>query len=338
MTVTQGSKWAICMTVREPAVLVLANVVWHLETGASEVWVFLDEPDDPVGDLIAGMERVIVVRCDADWWAQHGERPAMQTGRQRINATEAYRRTKADWMIHLDADELLWQHRPLADELKHLDAIDGYLTFRVYERAYALGQPAPGIFDGVLRRAMGRGPAVSNIVWGDLNGVSHEGLLAHNMGKPCMPVGRDVQLAVHRAEPLEGKAKLPHAHVAGTWLVHYDGLTPLHWMLKLLRYAGLPQQQRKKIFGDKRRAQLEAVLTTYKTATGLRSYHDQLRGFTPERLRALTEMGYVEERAFDPQAVIDRAMPGLDLSVAAFDADLRARNADLFEKFKRKLG
>ncbi|WP_224825380.1 glycosyltransferase family 2 protein [Cognatishimia sp. MH4019] len=338
MTTASGGEWAICMTVREPAVLVLANVLWHLETGASEVWVFLDDPDDPVGALIEGMDRVIVTRCDVDWWAARGDRPVPQTGRQRINATEAYRRTSARWMIHLDADELLWQHRSLADELKHLGQIDGYLKFRVYERAYALGQPAPGIFDGVLRRAMGRGPAVSGAVWGDLNAVSHEGLLAHNLGKPCVPVGRETQLSVHRAEPLEGTAKLPSAHVAGTWLVHYDGLTPLHWMLKLLRYAELPKHQQQKILGDKRRAQLEAVLTTYKTATGLRSYHDQLRGFTPERLQALTEMGYVEDRPFNPQAVIDAAMPGLDLSVAAFDADLRARNADLIARFKRKLG
>ena len=326
------------MTVREPAVLVLANVVWHLETGASEVWVFLDDPDDPVGDLIAEMDRVLVVRCDAEWWAQHGARPVMQTGRQRVNATHAYGQTNADWMIHVDADELLWQHKPLGDELQHLSAIDGYLTFRMYERAYALGQPAPGIFDGVLRRAMGRGPAVSDVVWGDLNVVSHEGLLAHNMGKPCVPVGRELQLSVHRAEPLEGKAQLPHAHVAGSWLVHYDGLTPLHWMVKMLRYAELPKHRQSKLLGDKRRAQLAAVEVTYKTAEGLRSYHDQLRGFTPERLQALTEMGYVDERAFDPAAVIEAAMPGLDLSVEAFDADLRARNGDLIARHKRKLG
>lgn len=337
MTTPTGGTWAICMTVHEPAVLVLANLIWHLETGASEAWVFLDDPDDPVADVIEGMDRVHVIRCDAAWWAEQGGRPTVQTGRQRINATAAYRRSKTDWMIHLDADELLWQHKSLSAELQHLGGIDGYLTLRVYERAYASNHRVAGIFDGVLRRALGRGPAVSNVVWGDLNAVSHEGLLAHNLGKPCVPAGRDFEVAVHRAEPVEGQAKLPSAHVAGTWLVHYDGLTPLHWILKLLRYSQLPKHRQNRLFGVKRRAQLEAVADTYKTAAGVRTYHDKLRVLSPDRLKALTEMGYVDDRLFDPAAVIEKALPGIDLSVEGFDADLRARHPDLFERFKRKL-
>ena len=47
-------RWGIVMTVREPAQLVLANVHYHLGQGAAEIHVFLDDPVDPVGELLAG--------------------------------------------------------------------------------------------------------------------------------------------------------------------------------------------------------------------------------------------------------------------------------------------
>lgn len=111
------------MTVDEPAALVMANVAWHLGTGAASVHVYLDRPDDPVEHPLSQVPGVVVTRCTKAHWARLAPdgRPLLQMRRQSLNANHArdrmVKRRSADWIVHLDADEFLRQSAPLAREL-----------------------------------------------------------------------------------------------------------------------------------------------------------------------------------------------------------------------------
>lgn len=80
----------------------------HLTLGAREIFLFLDDP----GQVIAGDwqddPRLRITRTDDVYWAaQAGARPDSARMRQSVNATRAYRETRADWLAHIDIDEFL---------------------------------------------------------------------------------------------------------------------------------------------------------------------------------------------------------------------------------------
>lgn len=74
-------RWGIVMTVKEPQALVLTNVLWHLRTGASVVFVFVDDPRDPVVDALRAVPQCRVQICGDAYWRKRRPtkgRPHMQ--------------------------------------------------------------------------------------------------------------------------------------------------------------------------------------------------------------------------------------------------------------------
>ena len=60
--------WAVVSTMDEPAPLVAAFAAHYLSIGASEVHIFLDQPDPEAEALLAGLPRVYLTVCDAAYW------------------------------------------------------------------------------------------------------------------------------------------------------------------------------------------------------------------------------------------------------------------------------
>jgi len=106
-------QWAVVATIAEPAPLTLAFVAHHLRLGASEVHIYLDEPKDPVGEILETVAGVRVVRCHRDHWRRLGvRRPKRQNNRQSFNATDARSVSGVPFLLSCDADEFL---HPKAD-------------------------------------------------------------------------------------------------------------------------------------------------------------------------------------------------------------------------------
>lgn len=80
--------------------------------GVDHQIVFLDAPradgQREIGDFLAAEPRVSVVRTGRGWW--RGDRPHRLNARQRINANLAAHAlvdvAGADWLFHLDGDEV----------------------------------------------------------------------------------------------------------------------------------------------------------------------------------------------------------------------------------------
>lgn len=143
--------WGVAMLAREPAALVLTNIAWHLEAGAREFHLFLDNPEDPVHAAAAAIPGVHVTRCDAEFWARAGRRRSVWNNHRQTAAVDmAYRNSGVDWLLHLDADEFVWQRRPLAQELARLAPQADALVLPVRERAYTRPDPQD-LFEGIFR-------------------------------------------------------------------------------------------------------------------------------------------------------------------------------------------
>lgn len=314
-----GSRWAVVATVDEPPVLVQCFAAWHLALGAAQVFLYFDRPDDPAADLLAQMAGVSVLRCDARYWA--GARPARHQIRQTRNANHAYARCTADWLLHCDADEFLWPDGDVAAALALCGADCDAASVPVAERVYH--GTGGDIFAGVFRRPFAGPPARGAALFGADYALTGRGLTGHAHGKAFARARRDLVLSIHRPRPRAGLQVQP---IAGVALLHFDGLTPLQWVLKLWRKAA--DHARGGIApSPHRQAQLDALAADHGVGWAL---HDRLKRADPALLAALRRRDLLLAPPFAPAAVLPQPP---DLSPQAYDRTLRARYGADFPAF-----
>ena len=107
--------WGIVATVREAPDVIEKFVAHHLIIGANEITLYFDDPNDPALSRVAHLDRVTAIACDTEHWSF--QRPAAHQRRQKHNANEAYRSARTDWIIHIDADELISSKQPVGEIL-----------------------------------------------------------------------------------------------------------------------------------------------------------------------------------------------------------------------------
>lgn len=319
------SSWAVVATVDEPPALVQAFVAWHLSLGASQVIVYFDRPDDPVADLIAHLPQVTVVRCDDAHWARLGKRrPDKHQIRQVRNATDAYRGVQSEWLLHCDADEFLLPARPIAACLADVYPWIDCAVVPVLERVHLAGEVPADMFGGVFRRPFA-GDAGGH-VFGPAYDLTLRGMTGHAIGKAFTRVGRALEVSVHRARAAAGE--VPTEPLPGVELLHFDGLTPLHWVYKLLRKADAFAHKGGMVPSPHRQRQIDAVLADPGGAFVL---HDRLKVVAAQDV---VRQGLLTDPDFELAAVIARIFGAdVDLSGAGFDAWLRTQKAPVFDAF-----
>ncbi|MBV2360233.1 glycosyltransferase family 2 protein [Thalassococcus sp. CAU 1522] len=325
--------WAIVMTAREPAALVVANARWHLATGASEAHVYLDRADDPAAAMLAALPGCRVTVCDdAHWSAMRGRkgRPDSQMRRQSLNANHAQARSDAGWMLHLDADEFLWQDRPLADELALVSELGAELRFPVLERTMRHGETQNTLFAGRFRRVSPSAAGINRVIYGDKARFLRDGMFSHGSGKCAVPVRHGFHHYVHESViDVDGKrVRPPSFRSTAARLLHFDGLTPLHWLVKILRYRRNPPDVQRQILPDHRFAQIDWALDRIADLPSALAAHAALLWMTEAEETRLRGFGLIDDRAFDPAPMLGDLAPAL--APAAFDAALRAMEPELF--------
>ena len=316
--------WDVVATIDEPPALALAFAAWHLEQGAGTLHLYLDNPDDPVGALLDGTPRIRVTRCGEDHWK--GRRPSLHQMRQRRNATRAAKESGADWLFHIDADEFLRSQTSVADTLP----TDGTPLLRVpvAERIYRPKARRRTIFAGDFRRPSRLNRSDGMLRFGPAYGLTRRGLSGHAFGKVAARPAAVGTFSLHRAWG-EVEGDLPEARAAGLELLHFDGLTPLHWVQKLLRKTVPPEDGIHPVSAHQKEI-LEMLLEAPREAAGL---HDVFKAPAADLREELAESGLILAEPFDPRPAIRRHFPGVavDLSPAAFDRWLWGRHGRLLD-------
>ncbi len=227
--------WATVTTLREPAERVRRFVAQHVYLGASEIWLYFDDPEDPAIALVEAVPQVRVVRCTEAHKALHSNAAGTHEGRQKANANDAYGKTGADWIIHLDADEMVDASRPVAALLA--EAAGDVLRLAPfeamhYDKAAVNGRPAH-YFRGALPGTP-QGQAAAERAYGRFAGTLAGGLLSHTAGKFFVRTGlKDAQLSIHA--PFVAGKRAPGAEAQGARLLHFHGGDYDDWRAHLER-------------------------------------------------------------------------------------------------------
>ncbi|MEM6729578.1 MAG: glycosyltransferase family 2 protein [Pseudomonadota bacterium] len=322
--------WGTVTLADEPRELLLAFAAYHLRRGASAVYIYLDRPDRALAAELSTLPDVYVTQCDEPFWYVHGGRPPIQTRRQDIVANLAYQAAQVDWLAHIDADEFVHGEGPFDLLLNAVPADISCLRLPVRERAWPAGLEPETIFDGVFRAPIPGKLGLDRHVLRHLSRFTQRGLTGHTRGKTVARVGARLELSIHspkHADDLDFWESTTHD------LLHFDGLTPFHWLLKRLRYAALPHADQK-LHTDHYRWNQINKLREFPTVWEARRFQRRLTTLGTAAEAQARALGFVGDApGFDPAGDLARLMPEVaaDFTVEHFDACLKARDADLVE-------
>ena len=328
--------WGVVATVDEPGALVLAYAGWHRAIGAREVHIYLDNPDAATEAALRALDArvggVFVTSCDAAYWAasRSRKRRARTTHRQAVNADHAYARTAADWLLHSDADEFVRDGAALTATLAALPAETLVLRMQTAERVHLPDEPGAHVFEGAFRRRTAAFGRLGPRLFGRWSKMLSYGLTGHAVGKSLVRRGLEIRNSIHFPQDAQGRQLKPEKAVKGL-LLHFDGLTRLHYLLKLAHRMDMRHYQpgRRNPDGTARSEQADFVRRKIDNRESLVHFTDKVTALDAGQVGVLDGLGVLDFTPFDPRAALTGLGLDLDLSPQAFDAELRRRKAEL---------
>lgn len=311
--------WSVVSTVHEPLSLVLAFACHHLSLGAKTVHLFFDDPNDPAVEVMATIPGINVTRCDTAHWQAlgHETRPAWQTRRQMLNANLVAQEQRTDWLLHADADEFLWAPSGIERDLARAD---GWLHIPNLERVWTASEA--GIFDGVFRAPGLPNPTVEQI-YGPAHTYLQNGLSGHTSGKAMARLADRKFIAIHAVkDKFRGEVSLGRT-TANACILHFDGMTARHWLLKSLRYAAQGKALLQSLH-NRRRAGIERVMDAPDPLTEGLALHNEIFHLSDKQREMLDAQGALLTCQLDLGASVAAHAPGrtTDFSAERFDAYL----------------
>lgn len=323
--------WAVVATVDEPAPLIIAFVAHTLSLGPKALHLFLDRPNPEAEAALRGLPNLHLVVCDAGHWAnlRDGKRPVLHVWRQRWNTEQVFKTTDADWLVSIDCDEFL-RGDLVRDLAAQPEAID-FLRIPVVERVLPPDLVQTWLFEGIFRRPTPHFAKFGSEIYGKDARYYKDGLTGHSVGKSALRVGRNLAISIHgplQTLPDRTDYKVRKGKTAHIELLHFDGITPLHFALKLLRRVAEPPSSSALRHGAPRIAQFQDLAKIAANTDQVMALVQRLKRLSPPQMRSLRAMGYVNDKPFDPQGAIAKLGLTADLSCARFDQELRARDKD----------
>lgn len=318
--------WDVVATVDEPSPLVIAFVAHTLSLGPRHVHLFLDRPNPAAEAALAGLDRLTITQCDDAHWANSARRmrPPLHVGRQKENARQVYVSTPAEWMVSIDCDEFLSSGADLQADLADLGEDVTFMRIPVRERVLPPDMVQTSLFDGVFRSPIADYKRHAGRIYGVYADFLRNGMTGHAIGKSAFRTGRGLAMCLHA--PLDAPMGVFGSRV---FLRHFDGLTPLHYALKLLRRLREPVFKGKPRHGAPRLMQLQIMDEIMRDGAMVAEFVENVKRLAPEQMQALRDLAVLDEAGFDPRPALGALGIKADLSVAAFDSELRTRDAAL---------
>lgn len=278
------TSFSVAAIVREPPDVLERFVGWHLGQGAARIDLYFDDPEDPSAPRFAGDPRIRVVRCTPGFWQAIGTSPTRRFPRRQNRAmTHAYAESEADWMLNIDADELIHiGGRSVAEMLEAAPSDVGAVSIASAEYVRVAGAPPAfrlPVARGMLAEIYGAdGPLFRRA----------SGLVGHADGKSFIRRGQaGIRLRQHWAEGDAGRiASQCLGAGEGAYLLHFLQEDFATWRAKVpwrMNSFGFPPEVKAAV------AAIEAAETDREEA--LRGLHRRLSEITAEQAAALEVRG-----------------------------------------------
>lgn len=336
--------WGIVATIDEPTALTAAWVAYHLSIGANEIHFFLDRPNPETEALLRGLDRVFIHLSGDDGWrdSRRQSRPGRHQARQAYNATRILQETRLDWLIHCDADEFLRLSAPLEDELAQVPDSVEWLHLEVEERVWTGVEADADIFDGAFRSPIADFGLIGPGLYGPERAERmNAGLSGHNVGKACVRSGRGHVLNIHRPASHRGakRCDLKHQRCQHARLTHFNGMTRLHYIMKMLRRGLVLLDGQMSPSSTARKLQFQSALSAAADADVLTRLWKDMQHISPEEVEMLAELDAMRFGGLDIGARAEEvfsAQPNLD--PASFDRALIAHEREALEELALRVG
>lgn len=230
----------VCLiaTVRSPINELLEFTRYHLAAGVDKVILFFDDPNDTAVEAIAGIPRVVSIVCDTSYWAaRRTARPQAVEHRQIVNVNFGMQLARADhcdWIIHIDADELLLAQEPVGAVLARYsaDMVRFAMKEAVAEQDYYTSRFQATLFREPLSDA--DGAKLAALSPEDVRDVLFEGeyFRAHTASKVAVRLNSRIkQMGIHGPE----RQRMSEVKTQDIILLHYDCIGIEDWKRKWLR-------------------------------------------------------------------------------------------------------
>ncbi|KAB7614515.1 FkbM family methyltransferase [Amylibacter sp. SFDW26] len=196
-----STTWATVTTLKETVNTTLNFVAHHLVMGADKIYLFFDDPNDAAIDIVSKNPKVHVVKCDEKYWASlEVPRPDAHQARQKANVRNCYGFAETDWLIHLDADEMVDADGVVVS--KELSTVsDPVVRLQPYELMYQPGGRANNNFRYVFKGAIPQtrqGRRIAEKVYTPFHECLSLGFLSHVEGKFFVKTGvPDLIMSIH---------------------------------------------------------------------------------------------------------------------------------------------
>lgn len=303
--------WGLSATILAPPRDVLRFAAYHLEQGAHRLYIYLDDANDVAFRALKAHPKIRVTLCDAANWDQRmGKRPARHQVRQSMNATNAYqRRVEVDWLIHMDADEFLVPHAPIADVLGNVRQHSARV------RPMELLGESTQMFKAFIP-ANGKRRTVVDQIYPTYGKYLRGGFLSHLAGKLFVRTGlKDISIQIHNAfqggdmladSPDLGQIDLAHCHAKSwdDWRAAYAYRLDKGSYRAELKPAINPEQ------GGMSVHDLFQKIEAEQGEAGLRAFYVEVIGDSPDMRARLKAYGLLRQADLDLDAALARHFPG----------------------------
>lgn len=311
--------WGIVATIKAPTREVLDFAAYHLDLGADDITIFLDDANADTADALSTHPNVHCILTDEENWQERvGRRPVKHQVRQVRNASYHYRRAShLDWIAHIDVDEFICADRPIINVLSEAPADAKALRMLPCE---SLGTDERRDVDPDTTYCKAKLPSgdegkrLEHLFYPNFGGVLKSGFVSHVIGKVFVRTGLpDLKFGIHRAfenkenqiADVQSEAmELCHSHIQ-SW---QKWLAIMEFRLSKGSYRAELEQKLNPASGRIQRHQLFTSLKKGGT-DDLRAFYEEVCWATPRLRQVLAENGYLREYKLDLDAKRTKHFP-----------------------------
>jgi hypothetical protein len=262
----------VIATLRQDVAQTLAFVHYHLHAGVDHIALYFDDPHDPAVAALKEYSAVVCRPCTPWYWHQVlGRDPQRMAEKIETNFRSGFKLLRGlgmDWVSCIDADELLYAPRGLANCLADVPAGTDVVHVPPFEAVHVDGDDPARVFSAryfkVLPGPAGRGP-VTRWLAREIDGLTRDRFFGHREGKCFVATGADIDMFNHH-KPRHSSRPVQRVTAADIMLLHFDSLSPANWREKWQRR--ISGSTRAVNLSDHRRRQQELIAAALADGSG----------------------------------------------------------------------
>lgn len=317
---TTSATWGVVSTIKAPADEIIQFAAYHLDLGAAQITVCLDNDNPAARQALEAHPKCHVIRTDRAYWQDLcGYRPKKHQFRQAMNASHTYAQSQGlDWLAHIDVDEFLCPDRDIGQSLAALPAdlqvarvspceslcledqphVDPRLT-------YCKGRPAPEQSSRELERDL----------YPEFGGFFRDGFISHTVGKIFVRTGlEDLHFGIHRGLD-SNKQQIPDQILRDVELCHRHVESWDKWQSIMefrLTSGSYRPELGQNVNPASGRMSKHALFTALQEEgpEGLRGFFEETCLATPRLLDRLSAHGLLRKYALELSPKVEKHFPG----------------------------